>query len=98
MSSVFARLLDANDRFDLANRGTVNHLPMALFALAQLGASDSRLQEYFGWWEQNRALPRRPSPRAVAAGSWRNEIGQSDMFDRWQPRSAPAPRQRAPMP
>jgi hypothetical protein len=81
MSSALARLLDASDRFDLANRGTVNHLPMALFALAQLGAPDSRLQEYFGWWEQNRALPRRPSPRAVAAGLWRNEIGQADMFD-----------------
>ena len=81
MSSVLARLLDANDRFDLANRGTVNHLPMALFALAQLGASNSRLQEYFGWWEQNRALPRRPSPRPVAAGSWRSEIGKADMFD-----------------
>jgi len=35
MSSVFARLLDANDRFDLANRGTVNHLPMALFGTVQ---------------------------------------------------------------
>ena len=81
MSSVLVRLLDANDRFDLANRGTVNHLPMALFALSRLGASDSRLQEYFGWWEQNRALPRRPSPRPVSAGSWRSEIGQSDMFD-----------------
>src|SRR5262249_10884574 len=56
--AVLRRLLDANERFDLANRGTVNHLPMALYALSRLGASDDRLEEYFGWWEENRALPR----------------------------------------
>jgi len=80
-SGVLTRLLDANERFDLANRGTVNHLPMALYALSRLGASDRRLEEYFGWWEENRALPRRASPRSVTAESWRAEIGQADMFD-----------------
>jgi len=58
-NAVLSRLLDDNSRFDLANRGTVNHLPMALYALSQLGASDARLDEYFRWWEENRALPRR---------------------------------------
>lgn len=80
-SAVLKRLLDANERFDLANRGTVNHLPMALYALSRLGASDRRLEDYFGWWEENRALPKRPSPRAVSGESWRGEIGEADMFD-----------------
>ena len=79
--AVLIRLLDANERFDLANRGTVNHLPMALYALSQLGASDERLEEYFRWWEENRALPRRPSPRAVTGETWRTEIAQAEMFD-----------------
>jgi hypothetical protein len=55
------RLLDDNARFDLSGRGTVNHLPMALFALSRMGAPDERLIEYFHWWEENRALPRRDS-------------------------------------
>lgn len=31
---VLTRLLDDNSRFGIANRGTVNHLPMALYALS----------------------------------------------------------------
>jgi hypothetical protein len=80
-NAVLSRLLDDNSRFDLANRGTVNHLPMALYALSQLGASDARLEEYFRWWEENRALPRRPSPRAITGEEWRGAVGDADMFD-----------------
>jgi hypothetical protein len=56
-NSTLKRLLDDNTRFDLGNRGTVNHLPMALYALSQMGAPYERLTDYFGWWEENRALP-----------------------------------------
>src|SRR5690242_14811574 len=62
-ASVLKHLLDDNARFDVAGRGTVNHLPMALIALSRMGASDARLVEYFGWWEENRALPRRDNGR-----------------------------------
>jgi hypothetical protein len=80
-NAVLSRLIDDNSRFDLANRGTVNHLPMALYALSQLGASDTRLAAYFRWWEENRALPRGPSPRAIVGEEWRGAIGEADMFD-----------------
>lgn len=80
-ASVLQRLLDDNCRFDLANRGTVNHLPMALVALSRMGASDERLVEYFRWWEENRALPRRDSGRSIDRPDWRRYIGDASMFD-----------------
>ncbi len=79
--TVLNRLLDDNFRFDVANRGTVNHLPMALLALSRLGATDQRLTGYFGWWEENRALPRRDSGRPVGRAEWRRCLGEADMFD-----------------
>jgi hypothetical protein len=78
--STLRRLLDGNARFDLGNRGTVNHLPMALYALAQMGASDERLTEYFGWWEENRALPRGDTGRRIEADEWEQYIGEPTMF------------------
>lgn len=74
------RLLDDNSRFDLANRGTVNHLPMALYALARMGASDERLVEYFHRWEADRALPRIESERQVEREEWTRHIGDAAMF------------------
>lgn len=76
--SVLNRLLDDNIRFDLAGRGTVNHLPMALLALSRLGASDERLAEFFRWWEENRALPRRDGP--AIEGDWCRHIGDTAAF------------------
>lgn len=79
-NATLRRLLDENARFDLANRGTVNHLPMALYALARMGASDERLVEYFHWWEANRALPRTDSERPVEWEEWTRHIGDAAMF------------------
>jgi hypothetical protein len=79
--STLERLLDDNTRFDLAGRGTVNHLPMALFALSRMGASDERLIDYFRWWEGNRALPRRDSGREIGRNDWHQHIGEPQMFD-----------------
>jgi hypothetical protein len=78
--SLLDRLLDDNARFDLGGRGTVNHLPMVLIALSRMGASDERLTEYFRWWEDNRALPRRESSRQVEHGQWQQYIGDGSMF------------------
>jgi hypothetical protein len=78
-TSMLERLLDDNLRFDLGGRGTVNHLPMALVALSRMGASEERLVDYFGWWENNRALPRRESGQAVGE-YWQRHIGDAAMF------------------
>jgi hypothetical protein len=78
--SLLDRLLDDNARFDLGGRGTVNHLPMVLIALSRMGASDERLTEYFRWWEDNRALPRRESSQKVEDGQWQQYIGDASMF------------------
>src|SRR5215468_1153638 len=59
----------------------VSTSPIALYALLQLGASDARLNEYFAQWEERRALPRCPSPRAITGNQWRGAIGEADMFD-----------------
>ena len=79
-NATLKRLLDDNARFDLANRGTVNHLPMALYALARMGASDERLVEYFHQWEANRGLPRIDSERQVEREDWTRHIGDAAMF------------------
>jgi hypothetical protein len=79
-NATLRRLLDDNARFDLTNRGTVNHLPMALYALARMGASDERLIEYFQWWEASRALPRTESQRPVEGEEWARHIGDAAMF------------------
>jgi hypothetical protein len=79
--STLDRLLDDNERFDLGGRGTVNHLPMALVALSRMGATDERLIDYSRWWEENRALPRRDSGRAVNRAGWKQCQGDALMFD-----------------
>jgi hypothetical protein len=44
-----------------------------------MGASDNRLIEYFRWWEENRALPRRESGREIE-GDWHRYVGEAEMF------------------
>ena len=79
--STLGRLLDGSARFDLGSRGTADHLPMALVALSRMGATEERLVEYFHWWEENRALPRRDSGRQVDRDDWKQHIGDPRMFD-----------------
>jgi hypothetical protein len=74
------RLLDDNARLAHSHRGTINHLPMALTALAAMGAPDQRLEDYFAWWEENRALPREGAEPAVTRATWRDFLGQSQAF------------------
>jgi hypothetical protein len=80
-AATLTRLLDDNFRFDVAGRGTVNHLPMALVALSRMGATPERLREYFNWWEANKALPRRDSGSDIRRDEWRRHVGEPPMFD-----------------
>ncbi|MCS3458647.1 questin oxidase family protein [Aeromonas sp. BIGb0445] len=53
-------LLDANQQFALNGRGTTNHCPMALHALAEMGADEARLNDFFAYWQRDKALPASP--------------------------------------
>ncbi|ASL46221.1 hypothetical protein bAD24_III02405 [Burkholderia sp. AD24] len=73
-------LLDANARFDLAARGTTNHCPMALFALAEMGASAERLQAFFDRWEREYALRAPPVEMVIAREDWSRQLGNTAAF------------------
>nr|WP_316638397.1 questin oxidase family protein [uncultured Roseateles sp.] len=80
-SKTLSRLLDRNQAFGLAARGTTNHLPMALIALHRMGASASRLQAYFDHWAQHKALPHVDAPPAAQARQWSAWRGQARAFE-----------------
>ncbi|QCP52618.1 questin oxidase family protein [Trinickia violacea] len=73
-------LLDANARFDLAARGTTNHCPMALVALAEMGASPARLQEFFDMWEREYALSAPPVGTIIDRREWASHLGNTAAF------------------
>ncbi len=58
--------------------GLSSHLPMAVIALARLGASDERLDE-FGRRYSPRLRPFGRSADRVDAKNWRQTLGQSDL-------------------
>ena len=74
------QLLDANVRFALDGRGTTNHCPMALCALAGMGATVGRLQAYFDMWEKRFALPAPTVATAIAMAEWPNHVGDLAAF------------------
>lgn len=73
---VLHQLLDANRDFALMARGTTHHLPMALSALAAMGADDAHLQDWYAAWARNYALPLEAGTlppaqqEALARGDW----------------------------
>lgn len=73
-------LLDANARFDLAAKGTTNHCPMALVALARMGASPLRLREFFDMWERKYALPAPKIEAAIGRRKWSGQLGNGAAF------------------
>ena len=75
-----SELLDANARFDLAARGTTNHCPMALVALAEMGASPTRLQTFFDMWEREYALSAPPIDAVIARHAWARHLGERAAF------------------
>lgn len=78
-NATLQRLLDANRRFDLNGRGTTNHCPMALTALASMGADGTRLEQFFAHWEQRHALmPQAHTP--LAREAWQDAVGNTALF------------------
>lgn len=75
-----SELLDANARFDLAARGTTNHCPMALVALAEMGASPARLQAFFDRWEREYALSAPPVDAILSRHEWQAHLGKRSAF------------------
>ncbi|MEM4989496.1 questin oxidase family protein [Collimonas sp. H4R21] len=84
------RLLDANARYADDNKGLTNHCPMALCALAGMGAQPARLQEFFDTWQHRSAVPARPVLKAVGRDTWLACIGDAsavsalrEYFEEW---------------
>jgi Questin oxidase-like len=74
------QLLDANGRFALNGKGTTNHCPMALCALAAMGASPARLRDFFAQWERRFAVEEEPPVVRIARASWQSYISQAGAF------------------
>ncbi|MFZ6861307.1 questin oxidase family protein [Undibacterium sp. Ji67W] len=85
-SGVLHNLLDANKKFALAAKGTTNHCPMALVALANMGASDQVLQEFFDYWRETFAIDvtAMPSTLSFQRHNYRLCIGQTSCFSELQ--------------
>ena len=80
-ASTLRQLLDANGRFALDARGTTNHCPMALCALARMGAGPARLRAFFEHWERRYAIVAAPGVLDLAhTGDWRDLRGQGAAF------------------
>lgn len=78
-------LLDANARFALDARGTSNHCPMALVALARMGAAPDRLQAFFAQWSEHYAILETRPGVAIPGGDWLAHVGNPAAFSslRW---------------
>jgi hypothetical protein len=78
-NATLQRLLDANRRFDLNGRGTTNHCPMALTALAAMGAESERLERFFVHWERLYAVTSEEHG-PLARDAWFGAVGKTDLF------------------
>lgn len=71
--------------------GLSNHLPMALVALARLGAGEARLREFAARYAADKKLvPARPRGQWPAGDAWRGLLGRRaawplylDLFEQW---------------
>ncbi|MFZ6721154.1 questin oxidase family protein [Undibacterium sp. Ji49W] len=77
---VLRHLLDENRQFALGGRGTTNHCPMALTALAAMGASAERLEEFFDHWHTHYSLPAEVSPHEVNYADFASCLGERPMY------------------
>ena len=77
---MFQKLLDANGAFALNGKGTTNHCPMALCALADMGASDQRLQEFFEMWRERYAIAAPVDTDRIARADWQAWFGRQEAF------------------
>ncbi|MBL8326926.1 MAG: DUF4243 domain-containing protein [Rubrivivax sp.] len=93
------RLIDEAGVFDPEyGAGLSNHLPMALLALARLGAGESRLREFFrAYVADKKLLPARACVPWPAGDAWAGRLGQRHawpmyigLFERWVAREGVA--------
>ncbi|MES2040820.1 MAG: questin oxidase family protein [Pseudomonadota bacterium] len=77
---VLKDLLDKNREFALNGKGTTNHCPMALCALAGMGASDWRLQDFFAHWRDTYALPALPLDETIRYEDFQVYLGKREYF------------------
>lgn len=81
MNAFLHKLLDANGAFALDAKGTTNHCPMALCALADMGASDRRLQDFFEMWRERYPIAATPADTdPIARADWQAWLGKPDAF------------------
>lgn len=78
--AVLHELLDANATFALDAKGTTNHCPMALRALAGMGASPARLRAFFEMWRQRYAIIEPGAVAAIARADWKDHTGNAASF------------------
>ncbi|GAB3256900.1 questin oxidase family protein [Chitinimonas naiadis] len=79
-NTALRQLLDANTGFSLDAVGTTNHLPMALVALAGMGATPQRLQDFFTLWERKYAIALAVADTTVTRNNWQGQIGNRAAF------------------
>jgi len=77
---VLRDLLDKNRDFALNGKGTTNHCPMALCALAGMGASEKRLREFFVHWRDTYALPALPFAQTISYENFPSYLGKRENF------------------
>ncbi len=80
IATTLIRLLDANAGFALGGRGTTNHCPMALCALAAMGASSERLQAFFDQWQRLYSVAAPIERIEVTSASWPGLLGSAAAF------------------
>lgn len=77
---VLDRLLDENANLSLDARGTTNHCPMVLVALARMGATPEKLRTHFEFWLEKYAIKEANPGIAVTAENWHTLIGTREAF------------------
>ena len=73
-------LLNECAHFALDARGTTNHCPMTLVALANMRATPERLRAHFDFWRKKYALDEAHARMSVTAENWATLIGVREAF------------------
>lgn len=73
-------LLDANQHFSPHGKDTALHCPMALMALAGMGATAADLLRFHRHWVTTQARPLEPSGSAIVWADWPQQVGEGSAF------------------
>lgn len=73
-------LLNKNSHFLLTERGTTNHCPMALVALANMGANEQRMTAFYLNWKNSFIEKTHPSSLNFMEKDWWQHCGNVDAF------------------